>query len=197
MGKDKRRTSAIGLLGLSIALLLSACSTGKEESTTKAPAPSDSVVQTTATPNGTEAVTSATPDGAAATATVSPDVTTTPTAAPASTAPNTGEQKPEYLPADYPMPADAIITNSHSENSDGKKSVLLTYTTKESMADISALYKDYFQKKKLQDAAITSDERNLIIQGTTEDGSEQWSLIAGSLASQEGVIDITLTWAGQ
>jgi hypothetical protein len=179
-------------MSVGLVALLAACSANKADTPTLSPVPSGSPAQTIASPVAT------------ATPTVSPDASATTEVTPAASAvtpatasPAASGQKPGELPADYPLPADAIITNSHSESNDGKKSVLLTYTTKENMADISALYKDYFQKRKLKDAAITSDERNLIIQGATEDGKEQWSLIGTSLASQEGVIDLTLTWAEQ
>lgn len=184
MRRTKKRTGGARLLSLSLVVLLAACSSNKAETPTLSPASSASPSQTTASPVASSAATTeATPAVSAA--------------APATASPAASGQKPDELPTDYPMPADAIITNSHSETNDGKKSVLLTYTTKESLADISALYRDYFQKRKLKDAAITNDERNLIIQGTTEDGKEKWSLIGGSLASQEGVVDLTLTWAEQ
>lgn len=192
MPRTRKQTAAAKLLSVGLVALLAACSANKADTPTLSPVPSGSPAQTTASPVAT------------ATPTVSPDATATTEATPAAStaalataSPAASGQKPDELPADYPMPADAIITNSHSESNDGKKSVLLTYTTKESMANISTLYKDYFQNRTLKDAAITNDERNLIIQGTTEDGKEQWSLIGTSLASQEGVIELILTWAEQ
>lgn len=191
MRRIMKPTGAARLLSLGLVVLLAACSTHKAETPTLSPASSASPSQTTASP---VASTAATTSPGAATTEATPAAST---AAPATASPAASGQKPDELPADYPMPADTIITTSHSETNDGKKSVLLTYTTKESLADVSAMYKDYFQKRKLKDAAITIDERNLIIQGTTEDGSEKWSLIGGSLASQEGVVDLNLTWAEQ
>ncbi|MNP82491.1 hypothetical protein D3C76_1811330 [compost metagenome] len=44
------------------------------------------------------------------------------------------------------------------------------------------------------DAAQTIDSRNPIIQGYTKDNKQGWSVIGGKLSSQEGVIELTVTW---
>ncbi|WP_413407666.1 hypothetical protein [Paenibacillus amylolyticus] len=48
--------------------------------------------------------------------------------------------------------------------------------------------------KKLTDAGQTIDDKNIIIQGTDPETKDVWSLIGGTLAGQEGVIELTLTW---
>ncbi|RAU92605.1 hypothetical protein [Paenibacillus sp. YN15] len=105
------------------------------------------------------------------------------------------EALPENLPKDFPLPADASISTSHSGTADGKKSALLVFTTKESMETVIKLYKDYFNAKLGSDAAQTIDDKNLIIQGNTKDNKQSWSVIGGRLASREGVIELTVTWA--
>lgn len=106
------------------------------------------------------------------------------------------DQRPEHLPKDFPIPADAKVSTSHSEQNDGKKSALLIFTTQQSMSTLSETYKSYFSTRIGDNAAQTIDENNLIIQGDSADGKESWSLIGSPLASQEGVVELTLTWAG-
>lgn len=80
---------------------------------------------------------------------------------------------------------------------DGKKSVLLIFSTKESMPAVTKLYKDYFKTQNLSDAGQTIDDKNIIIQGGNIEKKQSWSMIGGPLSGQEGVIELTVTWAEQ
>jgi hypothetical protein len=102
---------------------------------------------------------------------------------------------PEYLPQDFPLPQDAEISTSHSSETDGKKAVLLIFSTKESMATVTKLYKDYFNGLKLENAAQTIDDKNIIIQGEDAVNHHGWSMLGGLLAGQDGVVQLTVTWA--
>ncbi|MNJ54842.1 hypothetical protein D3C77_503030 [compost metagenome] len=62
------------------------------------------------------------------------------------------------------------------------------------METISKLYKDYFKAQNLDDSGQTLDEKNIIIQGDNPDKNESWSMIGGLLSSQEGVIELNVTW---
>ena len=104
-------------------------------------------------------------------------------------------KRPEYLPADFPLPADAQISTSHSGLADGKKSALLIFTTKESMSAVTEMYTEYFKKQNLDESAQTIDDKNIIIQGDNLDKNESWSLIGGALASSEGVVELNVTSA--
>ncbi len=101
-------------------------------------------------------------------------------------------QRPEHLPKDFPLPDDAVITTSHSEQNDGKKSALMIFTSQEKLDKLAEMYKDYFREQGIDDAVETIDEKNLIIQGDSAD--ESWSLIGGALSAQEGTNELTLTW---
>ncbi len=162
-------------------LLLSAC--GKEESE-----------PVTASPGMTAATASPT---TVTGATTSPGVSPAPsmTASPSPSSNAASGEVPENLPKDFPLPADAKITTSHSGTTDGKKNALLIFTTKESMDAVTKRYKDYFSGKLGRDAVQTIDEKNIIIQGFTQDNKQSWSMIGGKMASQEGVIELTVTWA--
>lgn len=104
------------------------------------------------------------------------------------------EKRPTYLPTDFPIPDDAVISTSHQEENDGKKSVLLMFTTKGSMETLSQTYKQYFDAKSLTNAGSTIDEKNLIIQGTDPKTKQVWSLI-GSPQAGKDVVQLTLTWS--
>lgn len=106
------------------------------------------------------------------------------------------EKRPTYLPTDFPIPDDAVISTSHQEESDGKKSVLLIYTTKGSMETLSQTYKEYFDAKSLKDAGSTINATNLIIQGTDPKTKQVWSLI-GSPKTDTDTVELTLTWSEQ
>lgn len=113
----------------------------------------------------------------------------------------TGEQAtagtnelPENLPSDFPLPEDATIRLANSGENEGKQSAMVIFSTEQDMKTVSKLYKDYFNAKKLTDAGQTIDDKNIIIQGTDPETQDVWSLIGGTLAGQEGVIELTLTW---
>ncbi|WP_379151177.1 hypothetical protein [Paenibacillus sp. sgz5001063] len=104
-----------------------------------------------------------------------------------------GTERPEYLPKDFPIPDDAEITTSHSEQNDGKKSVLFIFKSQEKFDKLAETYKQYFQDQGIKDASETIDEKNLIIQGDTD--AESWSLIGGPLSTQKETVELTLTWS--
>ncbi|WP_338555276.1 hypothetical protein [Paenibacillus sp. KS-LC4] len=147
---------------------------------------------------------SAAPDNVAES--ISPGVEATPSdAAASSPSPSDGGKgggessesvRPGYLPADFPIPDDAVVINSTENMDEGKKSVLLVFKTKESFDKLSQMYKDYVNEKQLKDGAQTIDDKNIVIQGTIS-GSEFISIIGGKLASEEGVSELTVTWAEQ
>lgn len=103
--------------------------------------------------------------------------------------------RPEYLPADFPLPKDVKVQTSSAAENGGKKSLLFIFTTTEDMASVTKMYKDYFGTQNLTDTSQTIDEKNLIIQGTNTGKQEEWSLIGGPLTSQKGVIELTLNWS--
>ncbi|MEK4329179.1 hypothetical protein MKX70_25390 [Paenibacillus sp. FSL R7-0312] len=105
------------------------------------------------------------------------------------------QELPENLPEDFPLPEDVQIKLSHSEENEGKKTALLIFTTTQSMDTVSKIYQDYFSSRLGSDSAQTLDDKNLIIQGTTKDNKQSWSIIGGSLASQEGTVELNVTWA--
>ncbi len=168
---------------ISGALLLSACGKEESEPVTASPGMSAAAASPTAV------------SGASTKPGVSPAASMSASASPSPSANAGSVELPDNLPKDFPLPADAKISTTHSGSSDGKKTAILIFTTKESIDAVAKLYKDYFNGKLGRDAAQTIDEKNIIIQGFTQDNKQSWSMIGGKMASQEGVIELTVTWA--
>lgn len=200
------------LTGMLLVVIVSACS--------NASAPANPSTESTPETNNTTDTTNTEPATPATTDTESSDMTTEPTSTtdssteatePATesndTTTNSGsltekgpiaadsvEKRPTYLPTDFPIPDDAVISTSHQEENKGKKSVLLIFTTKGSMETLSQTYKQYFDAKSLTDAGSTINANNLIIQGTDPKTKQVWSLIGGPQAGKNAV-QLTLTWS--
>lgn len=102
-------------------------------------------------------------------------------------------ERPNYLPKDFPLPEDAEITTSHSQQNDGKKSILLIFKSQEKLDKLAKTYRQYFLDQGVTDTAETIDQKNLIIQGDTD--AESWSLIGGVLSTQEDTVELTLNWS--
>ncbi|MBB6024321.1 putative lipoprotein [Paenibacillus sp. JGP012] len=185
----KKKTYVLACAALAMMVALSACSSAADQPKNESEQVNSEASAGTAEP----AVTENTNETSTDTETVS-----TPAASEASTEPSqtvAAEDMPEYLPKDFPLPEDAKVTTATSTESDGKKSVMLIFTTEQDMKTISKLYKDYFTSKKLKDSGQIIDEKNIVIQGTEPDEKQSWSLIGGTTASKEGVIELTLTWS--
>ncbi|GAS83375.1 hypothetical protein [Paenibacillus amylolyticus] len=188
----KRRNYVIVCAALAMMVALSACSSAADEPT------GDTEKVDTEVSSGT--VEQATNEGTSEAAT-SGVTETEGTTAPADSDSDRGEEAiagtnelPENLPSDFPLPEDATIRLANSGENEGKQSAMVIFSTEQDMKTVSQLYKDYFNAKKLTDAGQTIDDKNIIIQGTDPETQDVWSLIGGTLAGQEGVIELTLTW---
>ncbi|MFX3646772.1 MAG: hypothetical protein ACE3K2_16840 [Paenibacillus sp.] len=189
----KRRNYVLACAALAMLVALSACSSAAEEPTGE----TEKVDTEVSSGTGEQA----TNEGASE-ATTSGVTETEGTTAPAESDSDSGEEAaagtnelPENLPSDFPLPEDATIRLANSGENEGKQSAMVIFTTEQDMKTVSKLYKDYFDAKKLTDAGQTIDDKNIIIQGTDPETQDVWSLIGGALASQEGVIELTLTWS--
>ncbi|WP_238649694.1 hypothetical protein [Paenibacillus piscarius] len=103
---------------------------------------------------------------------------------------------PKELPKDFPMP-DNVTENvmSTTAKDEGKTSVMLIYRTSDSMEAVTKLYDDYLSAQMGDQSVKTIDAKNLIIQGKTKDNKHSWSVIAGPLASQEGIVEVNVLWS--
>ncbi|MGO4528668.1 hypothetical protein AB4Z30_06270 [Paenibacillus sp. 2TAF8] len=187
MVKKKKYLLACAALAMMVAL--SACNSAADGTKGESEKVNSEATSGTAEP----AVTENTSEAGTGTEAASTPVTSEPSA-------NKGESSavdgmPEHLPKDFPLPDDAKITTATSGEDEGKKSAMMIFTTEQDMKTVSKLYKDYFADKKLADSGQLIDEKNIVIQGTEPDTKQNWSLIGGALASQEGVVELTLTWS--
>ncbi|KUP25017.1 hypothetical protein [Paenibacillus sp. DMB5] len=164
------------------AITMSACSSNNKADNAA------SMVQPSAPAATPEAAASVQPSASAA-----PAATDQAAAQPAAGAASEG--LPENLPDDFPLPEDAVISVSHSEENEGKKAALLIFKTNESMESVTKTYKDYFADKLGSEAVQTIDEKNLIIQGNSPDNTQVWSVIGGELSAEPGMVELNITWS--
>lgn len=132
-------------------------------------------------------------------ATDEPEQTPEPSAEPSDSGGSTASINvdiPEELPKDFPMP-DNVTENvmSTTAKDEGRTSVMLIYRTSDSMEAITKLYEDYLSSQLGDQSVKTIDAKNLIIQGKTKDNKHSWSVIAGPLASQEGIVEVNVLWS--
>lgn len=189
----KRRKYILACAALAMMVALSACSSAADEPTGDAEKVDTEVSSGTGEQATNEEVSKATTSGV---------TETEGTTEPAESDSDSGEEVtagtnelPGNLPSDFPLPEDVTIRLANSGEDEGKQSAMVIFTTEQDMKTVSKLYKDYFDAKKLTDAGQTIDDKNIIIQGTDPETQDVWSLIGGALASQEGVIELTLTWS--
>ncbi|WP_340399111.1 hypothetical protein [Paenibacillus sp. FSL H8-0079] len=188
----KKKKVLMACAALAMVVALSACSSAADEPT----GDTEKVDTEVSSGTGEQATNEGTSE-----ATTSGVTETEGTTAPADSDSDSSEQAaagnselPENLPSDFPLPEDATIRLANSGENEGKQSAMVIFSTEQDMKTVSQLYKDYFNAKKLTDAGQTIDDKNIIIQGTDPETQDVWSLIGGTLAGQEGVIELTLTW---
>ncbi|MCP1132426.1 hypothetical protein NKT34_03930 [Paenibacillus polysaccharolyticus] len=191
----KKKKVLLACAALAMMVALSACSSAADEPKGESEKVNSEATSGTAEPAATENTSEAATDtdkGAASTPATSESSASK---GESSAAEGMPEYLPEYLPKDFPLPDDAKITTATSGENEGKKSAMMIFTTEQDMKTVSKLYKDYFTEKKLTDSGQLIDEKNIVIQGTDPDTKQEWSMIGGALASQEGVVELTLTWS--
>ncbi|MNB77163.1 hypothetical protein D3C75_238450 [compost metagenome] len=177
---NRKKITGAGLV--LAAITLSACSSNDTNNTAGEP------VQPSALATAEAAAATVQPSASAA-----PAATEQASAQPAAGAASEGV--PDNLPEDFPLPEDAVISVSHSEDNEGKKAALLIFRTNEGMESVTKRYKDYFADRLGSNAVQTIDEKNLIIQGNSPDNTQIWSIIGGELSSEPGVVELNITWS--
>ncbi|WP_338555275.1 hypothetical protein [Paenibacillus sp. KS-LC4] len=101
--------------------------------------------------------------------------------------------RPADLPNDFPIPDDAFIMTSSNSVNEGKKVILLNFTTKKSMDELADLYQAYTIDKKLESGSVTYADSKLMIEGSLDKTHSIWLL--GTTLSEAGVSQITVTWS--
>ncbi|MDP9699155.1 hypothetical protein [Paenibacillus polysaccharolyticus] len=187
----KKKKVLLACAALAMMVALSACSSAADEPKGESEKVNSEATSGTAEP----AVTENTSEAATGTGTEAASTPATSESSAIKGESSAAEGMPEYLPKDFPLPDDAKITTATSGETEGKKSAMMIFTTEQDMKTVSKLYKDYFTEKKLTDSGQLIDEKNIVIQGTDPDTKQEWSMIGGALASQEGVVELTLTWS--
>ncbi|WP_440116914.1 stalk domain-containing protein [Paenibacillus sp. QZ-Y1] len=117
-----------------------------------------------------------------------------------STSPSTGTNtqaegvKSKYLPADFPLPKDAkTIDLIESSIDGGKKKVVLTYTTKETLIKVGTSYKDYYQTKNLTQNSQDVQEDGFSIVGR-EENKYAVTITGTASTSNKDLNEVTVVW---
>ncbi len=93
----------------------------------------------------------------------------------------------DILPADFPIPDDAVIDTSQQTYIEGQHSILLVFHTKSSMETLAKTYDEYFRIVNMDQAIQTLNEQQLSVQGTEPVTAQQWSLTGAPTASKDTV----------
>ncbi|GGF85584.1 hypothetical protein GCM10010912_33610 [Paenibacillus albidus] len=108
-------------------------------------------------------------------------------------APADSGARSKYLPADFPIPKDAVVTEVVDGVDEGKKQVLLIYLTKDSIDSVGKLYTQYVDSKNIQEGTKVVEDGSLVITGKL--GNSVVSIIGSPSGSKPGYNEITITWA--
>ncbi|MFD1888257.1 stalk domain-containing protein [Paenibacillus wenxiniae] len=105
-------------------------------------------------------------------------------------------QRPQHIPADFPIPADAKVFDVIESSKDGVKSVVFSYLTKQGLEQIGNNYKQYFVSKGAtkQYEEIKSDGFTVI------DSGSNFSVTATGQpgkGDKQGFNEVNIIWQGQ
>lgn len=108
----------------------------------------------------------------------------------------TNAQRPQHIPADFPIPTDAKVFDVIESSKDGVKSVVFSYLTKQSLEQLGNSYKQYFISKGAtkQYEEIQSDAFTVI------DSGSSFSVTATGqpgTGEKQGFNEVNIIWQGQ
>ncbi|WP_322904101.1 stalk domain-containing protein [Paenibacillus sp. SGZ-1009] len=114
----------------------------------------------------------------------------------AGTSSTSNVQRPQHLPADFPIPSDAKLFDVIERADQGVKSVTFSYTTKQGLEQLGNTYKQYFIAK-----GVTKQFEDIKPSGfTVIDSGSSFSVTAtgqpGS-GEKQGWNEVTIIWQGK
>ncbi len=100
------------------------------------------------------------------------------------------------LPADFPIPDDAMVVTSARHDNNQEHFVRLTLRTMLSMELLAKTYSEYFRSVDMPDALKKISEQSLLIQGRNTQTGENWTLTAHPVDPNHinGQVEMTLIW---
>lgn len=115
---------------------------------------------------------------------------------PSTTSNSSNVQRPQHIPADFPIPADAKVFDVIESSKDGVKSVVFSYLTKQSLDQLGNSYKQYFISKGAtkQSEEIRSDAFTIIDSGSTFSVTATGQPGTGD---RQGYNEVNIIWQGQ
>ncbi|MDO3408236.1 stalk domain-containing protein [Saccharibacillus sp. CPCC 101409] len=105
-------------------------------------------------------------------------------------------QRPQNLPADFPLPSDAKVYDVIEGSAAGQKSVTFSYLTKQDLESLGNTYKQYFAKK----GATSKSEQVSASSFTIIDAGSAFSVTldgAPGTGSNKGYNRIDVIWSGK
>lgn len=104
------------------------------------------------------------------------------------------KERPQYLPLDFPIPYDAIITVSTDSILGGVRQSKLVYYTKESLDTMGTVYKEYVRIKGLGEGTQSVTSAQVSISGRL--GSVSPITIKGAVSkTKAGYNEFSISWS--
>lgn len=97
----------------------------------------------------------------------------------------------DMLPADFPIPDDAVIDTSQQTYLDGQQNMVLVFHTKSSMETLAKTYNEYFRIINMDQAIQTLNEQQLSVKGTDPATTQQW-LLTGAPDASKDTVEVTV-----
>lgn len=103
-------------------------------------------------------------------------------------------KRPQYLPADFPIPFDAVLSKSIDSVADGIKKVTLVYSTQESLDTMGFVYKEYVRIKTIANSTQSLTAKSVLITGQLG-GTSPISIKGGAASTKAGYNEFTIIWS--
>lgn len=97
----------------------------------------------------------------------------------------------DMLPADFPIPDDAVIDTSQQTYINGQQNMVLVFHTKSSMETLAKTYNEYFRIINMDQAIQTLNEQQLSVKGTDPATTQQW-LLTGAPDASKDTVEVTV-----
>ncbi|ASA25986.1 hypothetical protein [Paenibacillus donghaensis] len=124
---------------------------------------------------------------------VTPPATTNPGNSDGGT-PVISTMRPENMPQDFPIPADAVIATTLDTEVDGLKKAAFSYSSQESLETMGFVYGEYARIKRLENASQVVSATTLNITGRLG-GINPLSITGSVSTTRPGYYNYTVTWS--
>ncbi|SEU00882.1 hypothetical protein [Paenibacillus sp. NFR01] len=102
--------------------------------------------------------------------------------------------RPVNLPADFPIPQDAVLTITVDTNANGVKKAAFSYSTQETLDTMGFVYSEYARIKRLDNASQSVSASSVKISGRLG-GTSPVSIVGKPSTAKPGFNIFTITWS--